>query len=143
MKLSELNNKDKVKMIIDFLGWSLVNKNDPEISVPAVFWNEFMNHWYVFYEHDNLAYIFDPLHDLHDAWHLIKRIADLYMTPRDDNDARINDLNIVEKVTDILLDDSGYRDIFPGQEVFVLMSGWTPESISSAVLQASDVEMDS
>lgn len=88
MKWSEMSDKDKVKLILQYviphdMGDDLIFKNGDidtpkgkrAINWPIAAWDELLARWQVADIGSNGATIFDPLHDMNDAWSLLDNVT--------------------------------------------------------------------
>ncbi len=129
-----MNEKERVRWLLEHvMGWHTTEDWTDLKSFPAGMWDESDQIWYVEPDRGYPPKRFSPLHDMNDAWLLIKRLVELYGDDRPDFDSFWPKYEFMSRM--------GTYQPFEGKrdEVVVTvahLAAWTPARIAEAVYHA-------
>ena len=144
MQWDEMSDKERVRLMLErVMGYFVLEATTtgwrtPEFprgtSAPAgfhwpiAFWNTDGECWMVKDIADDATF-FNPLHDMNDAWQILRKMASRYREQFDWIDEQF------EAFVDELFECSG-NEIYPATKLLLRMAAWTPASVCKVAFEA-------
>jgi hypothetical protein len=155
MKWNELSDKDKVKLILqhimpyfDVSDDIVVEDNKIRapgtrfVNWPIAAWDEAIQLWRIQDLGSKSSEIFDPLHNMGDAWVVYFHAVSKYSYLSDSWDPK--ESRPFRRFAKVLLGDEDYiyeDELYPGKRLFEIVAQWDAIKICKAALAAYGVEI--